>query len=70
MAGQVARVGDTLGVDGLCQTLRREQAREISVPREFMTGFRSSYRIAKDTRMPVPMRINVPAELLGPSNLS
>ncbi|MEP7063337.1 MAG: glycosyltransferase [Betaproteobacteria bacterium] len=70
LSAQIARVCDTLGVDGLYQTLRREQEREVSVPREFMTGVRGSYRIGKDSRSPVPMATNVPAGLLGTLNLS
>ncbi len=63
MIAQIARVCEVLGVDGLHQSLRREQEHAAPVPREFQTGVRASYRIDGDRRAPIPMATNVPAVL-------
>ena len=55
----IAHVCDVLAVGGLYRTLRREQANAPSVPREFMTTMRFSYRIGQDRRSAVPMASNV-----------
>jgi hypothetical protein len=55
----IAHVCEVLAVNGLCDALRHEQARTASVPREFMTSVRASYRIAQDRRGAVPMASNV-----------
>ena len=63
MMEQIAHVCDALAVDGLCQALRREQECAASVPREFMTTVRFSYRIGQDRRTAVPMASNITAFL-------
>jgi hypothetical protein len=63
MMEQIAHVCDALAVDGLCQALRREQECAASVPPEFMTTVRFSYRIGQDRRTAVPMASNITAFL-------
>jgi hypothetical protein len=55
----IAHLCDVLAVGGLCDALRREQARTAPVPREFMTSVRASYRISQDGRGAIPMASNV-----------
>jgi ABC-type nitrate/sulfonate/bicarbonate transport system ATPase subunit len=59
----IARVCVLLAVNAVSDALRHEQARTASVPREFMTSVRASYRIAQDRRGAVPMASNVTAVL-------
>ena len=60
---QIRHVCETLAIDGLYRSLVREQALEIPVPRECLTGLRESYRIGRDRRSAVRMATNVPALL-------
>ena len=60
---QIRHVCETLAIDGLYRSLVREQALEIPVPRECLTGLRESYRIGRDRRSAVRMATNVPAVL-------
>ncbi len=60
---QIGHVCETLAVGGLYRSLLREQAHEVSVPRECLTGLRESYRIGPDGRSAVRMATNVPAVL-------
>lgn len=59
MTAQIARVCAVLGVPGLADTLVESQHEVSSIPADFLTRTRISYRIGADKRTVIPMANNV-----------